>query len=60
MAMTTGRVFRAIAMAMASIGAMFKSGPSKSYGVKAYNGQGRQAFYGVSQPKCHTQKKRWF
>ena len=61
--MKSNRLFKgmlASVMAMVhGVGSYFK-GSSKPLGGNGRVTNGRSAFYGVSAPKCHNQKKRWF
>jgi len=54
------KVMAAALLAMShGVKSYFKSS-SKGVGGSNRVSNGRAAFYGVSAPKCHNQKKRWF
>lgn len=50
-------IFAILAGMLAAISSALKTRPT--YSIAAYRGEGRSAFYSVSAPRCHTQRKRF-
>lgn len=51
---------RGFLMAMLAVfTGFFKPGATTGSGIRGTTSNGRDAFYGVSAPRCHTQKPKW-